>query len=1485
MTAPGERSAAEAEPAAARAWPRSTAGYVLLALAAYGPVLRSDPGKVAADTKQYLYLDPGRLLARAASMWDPHIGMGTVTHQNIGYLFPMGPYYWILDRIGVPDWVAQRLWLGSILFFAGAGVLYLLRTFGIRGPGVVVAAVAYMFTPYTLDYSARISVLLLPFAALPWMIGLTRKALRDGGWRYPATFALVVQVIGGVNATALIFAGLGAVLWIAYAWLVDREVDWRRALGVTARIGVLTLVTSLWWIAGLEMQGTYGLDILKYTETVRAVATASSPNEILRGLGYWFFYGGDRVGPWIESANQYTQRPVVLLAGYGLVVASLLVAGILRWRHRLFFVVLLIAGMIIAVGPSPYAHPTPLGAIFKAFANSSSAGLALRSTARAVPLVVLALAVLLGVGLNAIFAALRRRGQSVLGAAGVGIVMLLVVVNLPALFDGSYYGKNLERSEQVPAYWKTAIKHLDSQVHSTRVLEAPGADFAAYAWGNTVDPITPGLMDRPYVARELIPYGTAGTADLLNALDRRFQERLADPAGIAAVLRRMGIGAVVLRNDIQSQRYNLVAPREINRLFAQTPGLGRPIGFGSPAPPALANPLPGSREEDEVDLAAPANEPLLNPVVVYPVDDPSAIVRAEPATSSLMIAGDGEGLVDVADMGLLASVGVTQYSASYPTRAKLRAAVAPDATLVVTDENRSRARIWSTVLDNVGYTEQAGEKPLVNDPNDARLPLFPGQAASALTTTQQRGIKSIQASAYGNTISYTPEDRAARALDGDVTTAWRAAALGNAVGQRIRLQLAAPITADHVNLVQPLTSSRNRWLTKVALRFDGGSPQAATLDASSRAAKGQTISFTRRRFSTLEIRITAVNDPRRKLFAGADGVGLAEIRVRDVHARHDVRVEEVEQMPQDLLGALGPDVAKHPLIILMSRDAVRGIPPRTDPEPALARTFTLPGSRSFALTGRAGVNPAAPDRVIDAALGMGSTVTATASASLAACLECHGASAADGNPATVWNTPFVNVSGQWVQFTSRRPITFSHMNLQVVADGRHSVPTAIEIDVDGAVRALSLPPIADATPENATTTVALRFPAMTGRRVRVKIIGTRVQMATRESTGDKVTAPVAIAELGIPGLGVAPAPAAMPAPCRSDLLSIDGHAVPVRVSGDTKAAGNLSGLAVTPCDPRDPSRVPTITLGRGTHVVRTSEGLRTGVQLDRVVLASAAGDGHFAVAGGQVTLLGAQSATAPKVTVVHNGATRMRVHVSGARDPFWLVLGESQSDGWKATVAGGGSLGSSRLVDGYANGWLLRPEHASFDVVIEWTPQRRVWAAIWISVLAALLCFALIAWSMRRGRAAVDVLGGAPSDADARVEWPARPRGTLAPTRRSRVVVPILAGLVATLVVAPWAGALAAAAVVLVQWRPSLRLLVAVTPAALIAVVAVYMVYLQHHFRFPPVFEWPTLFPLGRPLGWLAVVFLGVDVLVERVRTPPAGAAAGDSDPEVPGQM
>ena len=100
-------------------------GAVVLAGFAYVPLLAVRPGVVTPDTKTYLYLDPTRFLSQVAFMWNPTVGLGTVTHEYIGYLLPMGPFFAAFHLLGVPVWVAQRLWLGSILFAAGLGVLYL----------------------------------------------------------------------------------------------------------------------------------------------------------------------------------------------------------------------------------------------------------------------------------------------------------------------------------------------------------------------------------------------------------------------------------------------------------------------------------------------------------------------------------------------------------------------------------------------------------------------------------------------------------------------------------------------------------------------------------------------------------------------------------------------------------------------------------------------------------------------------------------------------------------------------------------------------------------------------------------------------------------------------------------------------------------------------------------------------------------------------------------------------------------------------------------------------------------------------------------------------------------------------------------------------------------------------------------------------------------------------------------------------------------
>ena len=102
-------------------------GIAVLAALAYAPLLAVRPGVVTPDTKTYLYLDPVRFLSQVPFMWNPTVALGTVTHEYIGYLLPMGPFFVVLHLLDVPVWMAQRLWLGSILFAAGAGILYLSR--------------------------------------------------------------------------------------------------------------------------------------------------------------------------------------------------------------------------------------------------------------------------------------------------------------------------------------------------------------------------------------------------------------------------------------------------------------------------------------------------------------------------------------------------------------------------------------------------------------------------------------------------------------------------------------------------------------------------------------------------------------------------------------------------------------------------------------------------------------------------------------------------------------------------------------------------------------------------------------------------------------------------------------------------------------------------------------------------------------------------------------------------------------------------------------------------------------------------------------------------------------------------------------------------------------------------------------------------------------------------------------------------------------
>jgi len=897
--------------------PLSKAEPVALAVLAYVPFLASLPGRVSADSKQYLYLDPGAFLARTLDLWDPQIGAGTVPHQHLGYAFPIGPWFWAFERLGAPVWLAQRLWLGTLTFLALLGARWLFAQLGTGRPGALAGAVVYGLTPYQLAFTGRTSVLLLPWAALPWLVGLTIRATRTRTWRAPATLGLVLVLVGGTSAASLLLVALAPLLWVVMEAANGRQRA-AAALAGAGRAGVLAIGVSLWWLVGLRLQGAHGLPVLQLTENLRTVAERSSPGDVLRGLGNWVFYARDPTGYSVSQAADYDGRPLVVALSYAVPAVALLAGLLVRWAHRAYFGLLVVVGAVVAVGSYPYDDPSPYGSVWKAFAHETSLGLAFRNSPRAVPLLVLGLAGLLA----ALVGALPRFRIERLGA--VAVVGLALAALLP-VWETGWLPAGYDRPEEIPAYWREAGAAIDAGDHGTRVLEVPGASFAAYTWGTLVDPITPGLTDRPYLAREILPYGTPPSVNLIDALDRRMQLGTFEASSLAPVARLLGASTVSLRADLErSARFDPPPPGPLWRALTgpEAGGLGPPKSFGP--------------------LAGAGPDPEMPAVALFEIEDPEAIVRTRAAAEPVVLSGDGDGIVDAAASGLLDGRSLVLQSAALDDTG-LRRALANGAHLVLTDSNRRRIQTWFYTLRNSkGPTERAGRTAPDPTGYDFRLDPFPGSSDGARTVVEQVGGR-VEVTSEGG--PERPEDRGAHAVDGDPSTSWRVGG-ADAVGQAITLVTEEPVRVDRVRLVQPPSARAGRALARVRIVINDGEPIEVELGPASLEPSGQVIAFPEQAVEVLRIEVVSTTTG-----PGVDPLtpaGLAEIGLGST------RVAEVVRLPMDLLERVGTSLDGHGLDIVLTRLRL-DLPgtDRQDDEPLLDRRFELPLARSFALTGTA----------------------------------------------------------------------------------------------------------------------------------------------------------------------------------------------------------------------------------------------------------------------------------------------------------------------------------------------------------------------------------------------------------------------------------------------------------------------------------------------------------------------------------------------------
>lgn len=1276
---------------------RPSAGVVLLAMLAYLPALTAAPGRMPADSKLYLYLDPQRLVSDGFHNFDPRQFAGWVPHQHISYLWPSGPWFSAFEIVGIPDWIAHRLWIGTLLFTAGLGIRWVARLLGLSAAGALAAAVVYQCSPYLLPYVSRTSVMLLPWAGLGWIVGLTMLATLRSTWRHAALVALVVFTVGAVNATALLMIVPAPLLWLVHA-ATSGVTTWGRAAVGAARIGVLCVAVSLWWGVALVLQGRHGSDVLAFSETLEAVSFTSQSSEVLRGLGYWLFYLRDPFGHTTTAAVDHLVSGRTVAVGLLLVLVGLIGLALTRWSQRRYAVWLVLAGVVLAVGVHPIDQPSPLMG-FVTGDGTSGIALALRSSTRAVPVSLFGLAL----GAGALVSALRshpwgrRRDLERIGLAGV---VLLAVLNLPALWSGGLVDPALERDQHPPTAWIDAVADLDASAAGYRVLQLPGSEFGSFRWGHTVDQPLPGLSDTPLVTRDLLPLGSPAAMDLLYALDDRVQRGVLDADSVAPIARLFGVRTIWSANDLAFDRYRTPRPD----VFAATlggadHGLTAPRAFGVPVPNVPQVPM-----IDEQAVLLGEWPRALAPVELFDVADPVPVVRAK--VDEIVLSGDGDGVVDAAASGLLDGTELLRYSASLDPR-ELADAVERASMVIVTDTNRPRARHWRGSQDTVGFTEDGTDRPQVLRPadGDARLELFEHTAPDRRTVAEQRGPVTARATAYGEPFAYRPEARAAMAVDGDPSTAWRVADRFDAVGEQLELEPTG--TPRQLVVLQPATDPGARRITAIDVHLDAplqsGAPERFELDERSLTPPGQALQVPdlgEARSITLTIAATDAEPGHPDAFGS---VGFAEV---DLGLGPTV---EIVRLSTDALSVIHADI---PLAVVLTRERVRPTDRwRSDPESSLQRELEMPGALAAELDITVRLDQRATDEVLASLLGVDGAV---ASGRLTGSAASAGRAAFDGRADTAWRSAFGAAVGSTLTVAVDATAGGGPTTIVQPDDPTLSVITGMRVSDDvGTAAEVTL-----GGPGASTVDLA----ALAGSTWTFEITAIDARSTIDRRYGEPTELPVAITTINGTGLPLVELPTTIDTGCRPDLVEIDGQPVPVRVEARTDHL--LSGFPVRAevCD-QGP-----IALGPGVATVGTARGTDTGLQVDRIVLR-----GHGDPAAGEIT--GAMGTTVPletpAVTIERAGRTERRASIDGCTQGCWIVLGEGHNPAWTARLDGD-DLGEPALVDGGFNGWWLEPSTSARTVEFSWSPQPLLTAGLALSGLGVALCVGLVVIDRRR---------------------------------------------------------------------------------------------------------------------------------------------------------
>ena len=1344
-----------------------TGGSLILAVVC----LRQAPGRLVGDTKFDLVLDPARFLGRAIHLWEPTAHFGFLQNQAAGYLFPVGPFFWLGSALHVPGWIVQRSWLACLLIAALTGFVRMTTLMGIGRPRArLFGGLLYALAPAFMIMVGTTSAALLAGVCTPWILGSLARWV-DHPRRAAMRGGVAVLFIGGTNATSALAALVLPTIFILFQ---DRRVRWRLLAWWPVAVGL----ASLWWLLPLAFQARYGFDFLPYTERAGTTLSTMSAVEMLRGTGNWLGYLG-LVEPWSRAGDLLVHNPAVVAATMAVALAGMV--GLVRSTlpHRRMLATGFVVGVLVMGSGYAGAAGGPLGSTLHTLLDGPL-GFA-RNVSKFDP----TLRIVLLVGLVHLMSAARipvrsmaPRARAVATVATVATVAIAAVSMWPALSgrmvpSGSF--------SAVPSYWKESAEYLRAHGGDTRSLLVPTSSFAEYTWGRPLDEPLQGFGLAPWATRNLIPFGGPDNIRFLDGVEDVLATGRRS-AGLPETLTRAGVRFVVVRNDLDWRRSRSPRPTLVRSALVES-GFTAVAHFGRVERAKVIDPL--------ADFGLVAAEAEFPAVEIYESGRAVARATAYPIEATAIVSGGPE------SVGQLASRSLLDGRAAVLAR-DVPAGLGAGWAHLVTDTGARQNTTFGIVRDNESYVLQAGEKAAGRD-RTLQYGFTTDDAASVngQTTATLRGVATVTASSYGSWLLALPEVAPWKALDGDPATAWVAERTTDRT-PKLRIGLDGPVSIDHLD-VTPLADGPWRQQTRaITVTTDAGSARTALTPTERPQRVAVPVGPTRSLVIALDPDPTAGKD-------GA-GPGLREVTLPGVEVSRGRRTPGVADA-----------LSTPPTIVL---DRWRAMPDdvlRTDPETTLDRTFVTP-SASYTLTGTAVPRPGtALDALIDRLASAktaktANALTVSASSSWLDLPSLRPENLFDGNPDTVWmarpakaprlandrsterpvsgpeTSPLPSTLDLTPTLTLNWPEARSLESVAIVANDRiGSPPKTIHIASKDGDRTVSLRDGRGTFAALRTTRIEISFPELDQRTV-------------ASAFGDRrpVDVPVGFSGLTFPGssdIAVATPDPATPVAIGCDdgpSIEIDGAVTRLSLSGTMADLLQVRPLAMSVC--RTSS---AMLLGAGEHrlVSKMSDTFgAASMMLQPAALA--------APARGRDVRIERWGRSHRTLTIAAGGQQILTVH-------------ENANRGWRAQL-NGTTLQPVR-VDGWQQGYVV-PANAGGTVSLTFTPDRpfRLSLAVGFAAAMAVLALALVGFATPAAPVSVPLSEFPPAS----TMLVRRPRRAGEGIAWRELAVPIVAALVVGTLLSPVAGIVAAVVVIALDGRARLTMLGVALPGAAAGAIA-----------------------------------------------------------------